>query len=96
MEKKEIKLKPFQKLALERIYRLFELAEKADKEHQKRYIEIAQRIGTGTKVKIPHELKKKYCRKCLGMNVEAKENKVLLTITCKDCKNVKNYSSEKE
>ena len=95
MEKKE-KLKGFQKLALERIYRLFELAENADKEHQKRYLELAGKIGTGTRVKIPKELKKKYCRKCFGMNITAKKETESVVISCNNCKSKKKYSSKKE
>lgn len=54
-------------IALERIYRLFELAEKEFKKHKERsnrYVNLAWKISLRYKVKIPLELKTKFCRKC--------------------------------
>jgi ribonuclease P protein subunit RPR2 len=85
-----------QKIALERIYRLFELAETIGEEkYEKRYIELAQTIGKKTKVKIPKELKEKYCKKCLGMRVEKREEKPFLIIKCKKCGFEKKFALEK-
>jgi ribonuclease P protein subunit RPR2 len=101
--KKKTKIKTFskkpnkaQKLALERIYRLFELAKNVDEEkYKKRYIELAQIIGKKNKVKIPIELKKKYCKKCISMEVIEKKEPPFLIIKCKVCKFEKKYSLEK-
>jgi len=95
MRGKKDRERPYQRLALERIYRLFELAEKGG-EYSKRYVELAQRIGTKTRVKIPKELKKKYCRKCLGMKVEAKEKDGFLVVKCGECGFEKKYRAEKK
>jgi ribonuclease P protein subunit RPR2 len=83
---REQKLKGFQKVALERIYRLFELAQnEKDKTLQKRYVSLAVKIGTKCTVRFPTELKHKFCKKCHSINVTAKEEKPFLIIICKDC-----------
>lgn len=60
-----------QEIALERIQRLFELAEqklKADDEDSerlaKRYVGLAKLISTHYRVKVPNKLKNKACKKC--------------------------------
>ncbi len=80
-------------IALERIYRLFELAEKEfekNPERSKRYVALARKLSTRNKAVIPTELKKKFCKKCggflkKGMNVEFKEIGELVEIKCKEC-----------
>jgi ribonuclease P protein subunit RPR2 len=69
-----------EKIALERIYRLFELAEKSAAKHperSKRYAELAWKISLRNKAKIPAEFKSKFCRKCksyfCGKNFESKK-----------------------
>lgn len=49
--------------ATERIKILFGLA-KDNKSKQKRYIELAEKIGQKMRTKIPKELKLKYCKHC--------------------------------
>jgi ribonuclease P protein subunit RPR2 len=100
--KKEKKLSGKQKLALERIYRLFEVAEEMqesktkDKEkYVKKYLQLAKRIGEKTNVSIPKELKKKYCNKCFGLNVRGKEKTPFFVITCENCGAEKKFSAEK-
>ena len=89
---KEKKLNAKQKIALERIYRLFELAEKTkDKKLQKRYLSLAKRIGEKVNVSIPKELKKTFCKKCFSMNLKSEKKKPFLIVTCKDCKTVKKF-----
>jgi len=54
-------------IALARIHRLFELAEKEFSKHPERsnrYVELALRIGKKCNVSMPQELKKSYCKKC--------------------------------
>jgi ribonuclease P protein subunit RPR2 len=98
--KKEKTLNTKQKLALERIYRLFELAEEMQKEgkekYSKRYLQLAKRIGEKLSVTIPKELKKKFCRKCYSMKVEEKKEKPFLIIKCTECKKEKKYSLEEK
>ncbi|MBS3106813.1 ribonuclease P [Candidatus Woesearchaeota archaeon] len=56
-----------QKIARERIRKLFEEAEKAFREHPERsdrYVQIAWKIATKNKARIPRELKRKFCRHC--------------------------------
>ena len=87
---KEKKAKGNQVIALERIYRLFELAGK-DKEYSKRYLELAKRIGEKTRVSIPKELKEKYCKKCYSLNVTQKKAEPFLEVACKECGFVKKF-----
>ena len=86
------------KISLERIYRLFELAEaEKDKKLAKRYVELARKIGTRNRVRIPQELKKKFCKKCgaflkQGVNSKIRVTKSYLCITCEECGIVKKIS----
>lgn len=95
---KEKKLKSNQKIALERIYRLFELAQDMNKnkneKYVKRYLQLAKRLSEKCRVSIPKELKKKYCRKCFLMNILSIEQKPFLIIKCNNCKHEKKYSLE--
>lgn len=82
-----------EKIALERIYRLFELAEAEigkRPERSKRYIELGRRIGTRNRVRIPQELKQKFCKKCnsalkKGKNAEIEKTKTFVIVKCKEC-----------
>ncbi|MBT4870298.1 MAG: hypothetical protein HON47_01895 [Candidatus Diapherotrites archaeon] len=89
------KLNAKQKLALERIYRLFEIAVKADEKYQKRYLQLAKRIGEKVNVSVPKELQKTYCKKCFSMNVSGKKDGNLFIVTCK-CGFVKKFNNTKE
>jgi ribonuclease P protein subunit RPR2 len=87
---KEKKLKGNQKLALERIYRLFELAD-ATEEYSKRYISLAKKIGEKTNVTIPKELKKKACKKCYSLKVKEIKQPPFLVVKCGECGFEKKY-----
>ena len=91
---KEKKLNAKQKLALERIYRLFELAQTASDKYQKRHLQLAKQIGTKVNVSIPKELQKTYCKKCFSMNVNGKIDSDFFVVTCK-CGAIKKFSKEK-
>ena len=102
-KQKEPKLKGNQKLALERIHRLFELAEEMQntkteekEKYVKRYLELAKKMGEKTNTKIPKELKKKYCKKCYSMEIELKEQKPLLIMKCKKCGFIKKFGLEEK
>jgi len=80
------------KIALERIYRLFELAEKNSAKHSERstrYVELAWKISLRNKVKIPAEFKSKFCRKCkcyfCEKNFEKKNEGKLMVLKCAAC-----------
>lgn len=99
---KKLKGKPLQgrqKLAIERIYRLFELAEKVQTsqtpnkdKYAKRYVGLAKRIGEKLNVSIPKELKKKFCKKCFSLKVISEENPPFLIVKCTQCGATKKYS----
>jgi len=95
----EKKLNPKQKLALERIYRLFELANEMntskleDKEkYVKKYLMLAKRIGERVNVSIPKKLKKTFCKKCYSLNINITENSPFLIVKCNDCEFAKKFS----
>ncbi len=80
-------------IALERIYRLFELAENEfgkKPERSKRYVELARKISTRNKATVPSELKKRFCKKCgsflkKGKNAEWKKIGAMIEIKCGQC-----------
>ena len=88
-----VKKQKRKEIALERIYRLFELAEQEhDKnpERSKRYVELARKIGTRNRAVIPTELKKRFCKKCgilliKGKNAEHTPEKEIIKIKCTEC-----------
>ena len=100
MEKiKKINLK--QKIAIERIYRLFELAINLQKENNlskdkliKRYLKLAKRIGEKVNISIPKELKKRFCKKCYSLNIQEIELSPFKIIKCKDCGFEKKFKNE--
>ena len=93
----ERKLNGKQKIALERIWRLFELAKNdTNAKHSKRYISLAKRIGEKMRVSIPKELKESYCKKCYSVKVETKKEKPFLVVKCKECGFVKRFGAEEK
>ncbi len=90
MLKREKKLE--RKIANERIRILIEKAEKMkfeDYELAKRYIKLAKKISMKYRVRIPKELKIKFCKKCLypykldKFRVRVRKSRVI--ITCLNC-----------
>ena len=91
-------------ICLQRIQKLFELAEKRikqDKENSKKLIKLAEKISSYNKVLIPKKLKEKYCKKCKLILIEGfscktrVENKKIIK-HCLDCKAIKKvYLSSK-
>ncbi|PIU21443.1 MAG: ribonuclease P [Candidatus Diapherotrites archaeon CG08_land_8_20_14_0_20_34_12] len=83
-----------ERIALERIYRLFELANDEFDKHpdrSKRYIELARKISERNRAIIPQELKKKFCKNCgtylkEGKNCIYRIKKSVLKVTCLGCK----------
>jgi len=83
-----------QKIARERIEILFSLAEKEFKRHperSKRYIQLARKIGLRYNVRLPKELKRKFCKECNSLfTVSSKQVRIdsrtkTVTIKCLNC-----------
>lgn len=80
-------------IAKERIETLFEEAEKSFKIHPERsnrYVELARKIGMKLKVKIPKELKRKFCKHCNsylkpGVNLKIRNHKGRMIYECLKC-----------
>ena len=70
------------------IYRIFDTARKNTK-LSKRYIRLAKKIAMRHNVKMPKELRKKYCRKCYSLfnsgNSKIRIKKGFKTIKCMEC-----------
>jgi len=94
--KRVYKPKPFKqrKLALERINTLFKEAATAFKEDKKlanRYIQLARKISMKYKVRIPSNLKKKFCKHCHSylkpsINCRVRLQKKKVIYYCLECK----------
>lgn len=81
------------RIALERINILFLQAKKRPS-FAKRYVRIARAIATRCTVRIPEKWRKRFCKKCNafltpGVNSSVRMRNKKLTITCKECGNVK-------
>ncbi len=79
-------------IALERIKILLERAQRMkneDYELARRYVELARRIATRYRVRIPKELKTTFCKKCLypyrSDRVRVRVRKSRVIITCLNC-----------
>lgn len=87
----------FQKIALERIDKLFNQAEDSFKEHpelSKRYVILARKLSTRYKVKLNSEQKRAFCKNCNaylknGINSRTRLEKGRLIRTCLECKAVR-------
>lgn len=74
------------------IYKLFNSAKKSPK-LAKRYIQLAKKMAMKNTIKLPKELKKKFCSKCFSL-FNAKNSKVRIknnfkTIKCLECNSYK-------
>lgn len=82
------------KLALERVKQLFREADSIFKESPKlanRYVQIARRIAMKINLRLPKELKRKFCKHCYsylkpGVNSRIRNYKSRVTIYCNNCK----------
>ena len=88
-----MKHEKIQAIGLERIYRLFELAElqlDSNPARSKRYVALAREISKKTRARIPDELKTKFCKKC-GAYLKEKKNAQITTmgimkiVKCLEC-----------
>jgi|TARA_Y100000310_G_scaffold335874_1_gene418983 ribonuclease P protein subunit RPR2 len=104
MKRKHLK-KPFkqQNIAKERINILFKEAKSMFKEDPKlsnRYVQLARRIAMKYKVKLPSELKRRFCKKCHhflmpGKNLKVRTQKGNIVYNCLDCKHVMRFRYNK-
>jgi len=86
----------YKTIAVERIERLFELAEDVSKKNAKladRYVKLAWQIATRYNIRLPATLKRKFCRKCLsfwkpGASCRVRVQSGCVTITCLRCGHV--------
>ncbi|MHC1567063.1 MAG: ribonuclease P protein component 4 [Candidatus Syntropharchaeia archaeon] len=88
MRKKDL----VKKIALQRIERLFELAEESE-EYCDRYVELARKIGMRYRVRIPKHLKMRICKHCYSFLVPGRNARVRLrgdyiATTCLKCNKV--------
>lgn len=82
-----------EKIAVERIWRLFELAEQEFLKHperSRRYVQLAKRIAERNNVSIPKELRTEFCKYCsaylkLGKNAKLRVKGKMLLLTCMEC-----------
>ncbi|HLC37227.1 MAG TPA: ribonuclease P [Candidatus Nanoarchaeia archaeon] len=82
------------KLALERIEILFKEAESNLKKHPERshkYVKLARKIAMKFNLRIPHQLKRKFCKHCCkylkpGVNSKVRIHKSRIIIYCKECR----------
>ncbi|MBM3309397.1 MAG: ribonuclease P [Candidatus Altiarchaeales archaeon] len=93
-------------IALERIIRLMEFADKEARggnlEQAGRLVELARKINTKTKTRIPKELKNRYCKHCYCYLMPGKTSKTRINsrqkrveVTCLKCSRQMYYSTKK-
>jgi len=80
-------------MALQRIERLFKLAEEWHREHPERSnrcVELARRIAMKYRVRIPKVYRRRFCRKCgsyfiFGKNARVRLKKKRVVVECLNC-----------
>jgi len=85
----------YKAIAAERIERLFELAERVFEKRPElsdRYVKLAWKIATRYNVRLPVNLKRKFCRKCLsflrpGASCRVRVQSGYVVVTCLRCDN---------
>jgi ribonuclease P protein subunit RPR2 len=81
-------------IAKERINILFKQANKSFKKNPKlsnRYINLARKIAMKSRIRIPRELKRKFCKHCYhylksGVNLRIRTKDKKVVYYCSDCK----------
>ena len=95
-----INKKSKQKIASQRISKLFNMAEKAAHSGRihlaNRYVEIARKISMRYLVSIPKEYKRRYCKNCYhylfpGFTCNVRINNKRITIHCFNCKKIMRF-----
>lgn len=91
-----------QRIAGERIRTLFNLAEKELKtypDRSRRYVELARKISLRYNIRLPKELKRKFCKKCNtilkpGLTSTVRIQSKVLNIKCTRCNKIYRYKVE--
>lgn len=94
MSKPRIPKEKQKEIALERVRILFQEAEKVfakDKTMANRYVTLARKIAMKVKLKMPRELKRRYCKHCYkylqpGVNSRVRTRAGKVVISCLECK----------
>ena len=95
-----------QAIARERIARLFSLAEREFSSHPERshrYVSLARKIAMRYNIRLPPELKSRYCRKCykylkpsINCRVRTSARQRAVIITCMECGHVMRHPYRRE
>jgi ribonuclease P protein subunit RPR2 len=97
-----------QRIGRERIERLFSMAEKefhAHPERSHRHVQLARKIAMRYNIRLPPQLKSRYCRKChkylkpgINSRVRASPKQRAVITTCLECGHVmrRPYRREKK
>jgi len=83
-----------QKIAIERMWRLNELAETTAREHPsraRRYVQLIRGLSTRFRVPIPFAIRNRFCKTCEnywvdGVNVTRRVTNHTMNMNCKICK----------
>ncbi len=90
-----------QKIGLERIEILFGLAEKSENKLADRYVYLARKISMRHTLKLPENLKKKFCHHCYiyfkpaRVTIRTNSKNKAIEYTCSDCGKVTRYGYQK-
>ena len=85
------------KIALERIELLFKMAEKSEDKFADRYVYLARKIAMRFNLKIPENLKRKFCHHCYiyfkpdRVTVRTNAKNKAIEHTCSACSKVTRY-----
>ena len=93
------KSKRLQNLVLEQIEELFKQAKlrfKEDKKLANKYVQTARKLSMKFKVRIPKELKRRFCRHCYiylvpGVNLRVRTKNGKVVYYCMECKRFMRY-----
>ncbi len=94
MSKPKVSKAKQKEIAKERIVKLFQQAEEVyskDQSLSDRYVFLARKIAMKAKVRIPRELKRKFCKHCYkflipGVNCRVRKQTGKIVISCLECK----------
>jgi len=95
-----------QKIGMERIQRLFSLAEKEFSKNPGRshsYVILARKIAMRYNIRLPPELRRSYCKKCykylkpsINSRVRASPKQKAVIITCLECGHIMRHPYRRE
>ena len=100
------KQESWKRIAKERVEILFNLAESEFRKHperSKRYVELARKIAMKYNVRLPNDLKVRFCRKCnsylkpgVNSRVRTRKDKQSVIVTCLVCNHVSRHPYKEE